>query len=37
MWEKIGPLVVWLIKREEFAIVNEHGKDITPCFYWWAV
>jgi len=23
----IGPLVIWLIKREEFAIVDEHGKE----------
>lgn len=23
----IGPLVVWLIKRDEFAAVNEHGKE----------
>jgi uncharacterized Tic20 family protein len=23
----IGPLVVWLIKKEEFAIVDEHGKE----------
>ena len=23
----IGPLVIWLIKRDEFAIVDEHGKE----------
>jgi uncharacterized Tic20 family protein len=23
----IGPLVVWLIKKDEFAIVDEHGKE----------
>ena len=23
----VGPLIVWIIKKEEFPFVNEHGKE----------